>query len=372
MKQKFFIFFLAIFLAFSAPQVFASEVTESHGNIRSLGMGGIWMSYVNDQDALFVNPAALSQVKGLNWQVLNVEVGTNGYETYQQLNGIDLSTPSSYNQLFGKPIWIRAEAKTALALPNFALGAYTETNTNMVLHNPGFPQFQTHFISDNGMALGGAFALAPFTSMGIAVKQISRWGGDQDIDLGVIAGGHLDQVGDQFKNKGRGYGVDVALKSELPILLNPSVSLVWQDVGSTAFQKTDGLEAPPRIHDNLSLGASTSLVLPGLDLVAGLEYRHITENDYQLGQKIHLGAEVSLPLIDLRGGISQGYAAYGVGINFFFLKFDIAKYTEEMGAYPGQTPQERYQVGLSIDLGFDADFKLTGSDGKRRKLKQRR
>ena len=160
--------------------------------------------------------------------------------------------------------------------------------------------------------------------------------------------------------------------AEMPGPIGPRFSVVWQDVGSTAFSKTAGTDAPPRIRDNLSVGVSTSLDLPGLDLVAGLEYKHATESEYQFGQKVHLGTEISLPLIDIRGGISQGYASYGLGFNLFFVRFDVAQYTEEMGAYPGQTPQERLQAGLSIELGFDADFKLTSKDGKRRKLKQRR
>ncbi|MBC7369973.1 MAG: hypothetical protein H7326_00305, partial [Bdellovibrionaceae bacterium] len=195
---------------------------------------------------------------------------------------------------------------------------------------------------------------------------------DKDIDLGVLAGGNIGNIGDQFANKGRAYGVDIALQTVLPSPFSPTLSAVWQDVGSTAFSKTDGTDAPPRIRDNLSFGFSSSLDLPGIDLVGALEYRHATESEYQFGQKVHLGAEVSLPIIDLRGGISQGYASYGLGFNFLFLRFDVAQYTEEMGAYAGQSPQQRLQGGISIDLGFDADFNLTDKDGKRRKLKQRR
>lgn len=367
--MKFLISFL--FLSMSL-QVSASEISETHGNVRALGMGGIWMSIVDDQDALFVNPAALSKVQGINWQMLNFEVGTNGYETYQELNGVDLSDPASYSELYGKDIWLRAGGKAALALPNFGIGVYTENNTNMVLHNPGFPKFQTHFISDYALVMGGSFPIGPRSYMGIAAKQITRWGGDQDIDLGVIAGGQMNQIADQFQDKGRAYGLDVAMMTTLPAPLNPTLSLVWQDVGSTAFQQTAGSTAPPRIHDNLSVGVSTSMDLPGFDWVAGLEYRHITESEYQLGQKLHLGTEISLPMIDIRGGINQGYAAYGLGVNLFFVRFDVAQYTEEMGAYPGQTPQSRIQLGLSIDLAFDADFKIMTKDGKRRKLKQRR
>lgn len=363
---------ILIFFILVPFRAFAGEVIETHGDVRSHGMGGIWMSVVNNRDAIFVNPAALSKIGGIDWQVVNTEIGLNGIQTYNDLGDVDAADPTTYTPLFGKQIWLRAGGRTAFALPYFGLGLYNETSTSLELHNPAFPQFQTHFISDNGIVLGGAFPIGPRIYGGLALKQIARWGGDQDLDLGVIAGGDLGNIADQFQNKGRAYGVDLALMAEMPGPIGPRFSAVWQDVGSTAFTKTAGSDSPPRIHDNLSVGMSTALDLPGLDLVAGLEYKHITESEYQFGQKLHFGTEISLPVVDIRGGISQGYASYGLGFNLFFVRFDVAQYTEEMGAYPGQTPQERLQAGISIELSFDADFKLTTKEGKRRKLKQRR
>jgi hypothetical protein len=61
-----------------------------------------------------------------------------------------------------------------------------------------------------------------------------------------------------------------------------------------------------------------------------------------------------------------------VGLNFLIFHIDAVSYTEELGVYPGQTAENRVMVGLSIDLGFDADFKFTDNNGKKRKVKQRR
>jgi len=364
--------FVSIFLILISTMANAGEIIETHHNVRANGMGGVYMSIVNDSNAIFVNPAALGRTSGMNLQVMNVEAGINGKDIYDEFRGIDTSDPNSFNQFFGKDVWIRAGGKAAFSLPYLGVGVYSDTQTHLVLHNPAFPQFDTTFLSDYGLIVSGAFPVGPMSYGGVSLKRISRWGGQQDIDLGVIASGNLSDVADQFKNKGNGYGVDLAAMTTLPMPFSPTFSLVWQDVGSTAFTKSDGLDAPPRIHDNLSLGMSTSLDLPGLDWVAGFEYRHITESEYPLGQKLHFGTEFSLPFIDIRGGINQGYATYGAGINLFFIKLDAAMYTEETGAYPGQTPQNRVEIGLSLDLAFDADFKLMSADGKKRKLKQRR
>lgn len=364
------IFLILLILVFAKAQ--AGEVVETHRNVRSAAMGGVYMSIVNDADAIFVNPAALARVNGLNWQVMNVEFGVNGIDMYNDFRNIDTSDPNSFNQFFGKDLWFRLGAKTAVAMPYFAMGLYTDTQTHFELHNPAFPQFDTKFISDYGVLMGGAIPIGPGTAAGFTLKRITRWGGQKDIDLGIIATGNPSDITSQFQNKGNGYGVDLALQTVIPAPFSPTLSLVWQDVGSTAFTMTNGTDAPPRIRDNLSVGFSTLVDLPGLDWTTGLEYRHATESEYQFGQKVHLGTEVSLPLIDLRAGLNQGYVSYGAAVDFFFLRFDVASYTEEMGAYPGQSPQNRVEFGLSVDLSFDANFSFSGADGKRRKLKQRR
>lgn len=350
----------------------ASEVTETFGNVRSLGMGGINMSIVRDSTAVFYNPAALSRIPGFNWHVMNVEAGANGVDLYNEFKDLDTKNPASYNKLYGKHIWLRGGGKTSVGIPNFAVGAFSDSHAQLELHNPAFPQFATEFNSDYGMTVGAAVPLLPGVYGGMALKKISRWGGSKDIDLGTIASGKVDAIADQFQDKGNGYGVDLAAMTTLPMPFSPSFSVVWQDVGSTAFNMSAGTQAPPRIHDNLSVGVSTLMDLPGLDWTSGFEYRHITESQYPLAEKLHLGTEISLPLIDLRAGFSQGYSSYGLGFSFLFLTFDVASYTEERGAYAGQTPENRIQAGLSIDLSFDADFSLTDSSGKKRKLKQRR
>ncbi|MNS96079.1 hypothetical protein D3C72_1303620 [compost metagenome] len=242
------------------------------------------------------------------------------------------------------------------------------------MHNPGFPEFDTYFRNDAAYIIGGAFTLGPKTYGGVSVKRMERWGGEsQDLGLTTIANADdFRAIGDNFENKGQGYGLDVAVMSELEGPLSPTLAVVWQDVGSTAFTKTAGADAPPRINQNLSFGAGMGIDLPGLDWVVGIEGRHLLEPDIQIGKKLHIGTELSLPLIDVRAGYSQGYMSYGAGLNLFILRVDAASYTEELGVYPGQTAEARYMVSVSIDLGFDANFKFTDNNGKKRRLKQRR
>lgn len=366
---------LFLLLLLGPVSVQAQELFELGRTIRSLGMGGMYIPIVTGTDAVFYNPAALGRNNGLNVQLLNLEAGVNGQEALDLINaGSAITSPTSYNQFFGKKIWFEAEGRAGISLPHFGLGFLSETHISLELHNPGFPQFQTYFLNDNVLALGGALTIGPNAYLGMTLKRVQRWGGETiDLGLTTIANANtLSNIGDSFQNKGTGYGVDLALMKEFDGPFNPNLAVVWQDVGVTSFVKTSGAAAPPSINQNVSFGAGGGVDLPGLDWTFGLEARHLLEPEVQLGKKIHFGTEISLPIIDLRAGLGQGYMSYGLGANFLIFRLDAASYTEEMGVYPGQTGQNRILVGLSIDLSFDANFHFVDNNGKKRKLKQRR
>jgi hypothetical protein len=356
---------------------YAQSLSEFARNARALGMGGVYIPFVNGADAVFYNPAALGKVQGLDIKAAEVGVSLNSLskEDLDELQNFDANDPSTYNGLYGKRVWLQATGKTAIAVGNFAIGYLNDNEVSLELHNPTYPQFETYFRQDIGYYLGYAFNIAPGTYMGVAAKRVDRWGGTmQELTLTDVSNASsMSDIGDRFDDKGQAYGIDMAIATTVDLpLLKPTLALVWQDIGNTAFKKTAGDDAPPHITQNLSAGAGVTLDLPGLDLAAGAELRHLLEPDIEAGKKIHLGAEVSLPVIDLRAGYSQGYLSYGVGINLFILHIDAVSYTEELGAYPGQTADNRYMISVGVDLSFDADFKFTDNQGKRRKLKQRR
>lgn len=353
----------------------AQELPDLNRNLRSLGMGGVQVSTVAPADAVFYNPAALGRVEGLNFQLLNAGVGVNGLDVYDKIKDAgDLTDINNFNNLVGTRVWLDGVGKTSFTMPNFGVGYYTDYQQILELHDPAFPKFKTFFQNDTSTVVGGAFSLGPSSYLGMSFKRVTRWGGDTlDIDASTVTNVEdMIALKDRFENKGQGYGIDLAVMTELDGPFKPNLSLVWRDIGDTAFTKTSGTEAPPHIKQNLVFGAGMGLDLPGLDWAFGFEARHLLESDVQLGKKLHLGTEISLPFIDLRGGINQGYFTYGVGFNFLVFRFDAVSYTEEIGTYPGQTADNRIMVGVGIDLSFDADFKFTDNNGKKRKLKQRR
>lgn len=365
---------LALFLLMLlSREVLARELFEYNISLRARGMGGAYTAYPEETDAIFVNAASLAYVREISWEVFNVGAGINGLEAYNAFKDVSsFDSIDDYNVLYGKKLWVSGHGHSSLVIPYFGIGYFNHYSLTAALNSPPFPDFSVSYFNDSGFQLGFALPLNPLMSVGLGIKQIRRWGGEESIGITTLAGGGVSNLVDEFQNIGTGYGLDPAILVKLPGPLSPSLAVVWKDFGSTAFNQEAGTDSPPRIKENLIYAAGAQIDLPGLDLRTGAEIRHANEHDVPIGKKFHMGAELSIPFVELRAGLSQGYQSLGLGINLFFLKLDAAMYTVEMGEYPGQTPDTRLEGSLSFNMAVDADFNFTGKDGRRRKLKQRR
>ena len=362
-----------LFLVFLFVQANATELFQLGENTRSYGMGGVRVTDEKEAAAFLWNPANLSYMKGMNLEVVDFSFDVNGKEAYDNFKGVDFSKGiSSYSSLYGKQLRSDAEGYSAFTLPYFGVAVYDKGYLDMMLHDPAFPSLDVTYQNDYAFAMGGSVSLWPYASFGMTAKRINRLGGPQKIGFSTLNSGlSQDALIGQFTNEGIGYGLDSGFIQKVPGPLDLTFGAAWQDMGSTAFTKTHGNDAPERIKDNLTLSATFQQDLLLLGFAGGIEYRHITDED-TLGKKLNMGLEVSLLNMDIRGGLYQGYPTYGAGIDLWLLQLDAAIYTVEEGAYPGQTPSQRYQVGFSMNFGFDPDFNLTDAGGKRRRMKQRR
>lgn len=357
----------------------ASEMRQPFQSVHSLGMGGVYTYSDSDASVIFRNPAGLAKISGMHISLFEIDFGLNNCSGVSGCSNADLfgnfnyTGISSISPYFGKTIWIGIDGIAAIALPNFGFGVFEQGYLGFRVENPAFPSLPISYTNDYGFNFGFSFPIGPDLSLGLGGKRVVRKGGV--LTLGPTL---LSQASDtttllnNLNQNGYGYGLDGGILFKPKIPLNPTLAISWQDMGSTAFIPTGSSTAPERIKDNLTLSTTIGAEIPGLGFSGGIEYRHITDNDEQLGKKIHVGAEVSLLMFDLRAGFYQGYTTYGVGLDLFFMQLDAATYTVERGAYPGQTPDQRIELALSMDLGFDPNLALTDAGGKRRKLKQRR
>lgn len=345
--------------------------------IWSLGMGGVYTVFPREFDIPTANAAYLKRIDTMGIELFTLGIGGPGLSKIQEFQSLPpANTFADLNDYYGKPIWTGFDGRASFIMPNFGVSLYNNFSLYSYLNNPLMPEWYIEFLNDYGGTVAFAVPAGPDQSIGFAIKRINRWGGANTIGFSLIdqylQTQDTDVILDQFQDKGVGYGMDVSYLYRPEKSAGPIFTLVWKDVGYTTFQKTSGTTPPPSIHDNMIMGLGYEFDGPGIDLKAGLEYTHMTTKNVQLGKKLHFGTELSLPLVDLRAGVNQGYTTYGIGFDLWVMRFELASYTEELGVYPGQTPDSRIQIGLTMDLSVDADFGFSTRDGKKRKLKQRR
>lgn len=121
---------------------------------------------------------------------------------------------------------------------------------------------------------------------------------------------------------------------------------------------TDEYVTPPSLKLGLAfnpmLGGFNDILNPTVSLDYNLLFvddATIQEYAYQgsFWKNLSLGAEVELfRFIALRGGLNQGYATLGLGLDLFIVEIDAAVYSRELGEDVG----ERQQMGAVIEFAI--------------------
>lgn len=372
----------ALILTFTSWSAQAEELSETWFSVRALGMGNAYTAVVDDADSLFYNPAGLAKISGFNWTVFDIHAGFNGPETIANLGGLtggDGDLADKLAPLYGKPVWVGGGAKSALSIPGFAMAAFTSTNAGVLLRNPAYPTMNLNYFFDYGFAAGVGFEVVPsILKIGIVGRRVNRTGTTLPVGPAVLATNETSSLEAELRRRGTGYGADLGMTLTLPGPVKPSLSFVWKNAGSMQFKHEEGIGAPPSIEPEMIIGGALEISAPLITITPSFDYKYMDRPTIQSGRKIHLGVEISLPLIDIRAGFHQGYYTAGVGLDFGILRLDAATYGVELGEYPGQEEDRRYVAQLTFELGFDPKkFGIGGGGGKagsgeRRRLKQRR
>ena len=236
------------------------------------------------------------------------------------------------------------------------------------VNNPAATSLDVNIINDQGIALGTGFS-AGIMSFGTVLRRIVRTGSRRTYGAATIANivsgsGSPDDIFEAFDNEGLGYGLDVGVNFGFDTLVAPMLSFVIKDLGNTSFRtSSNSIEAPPTQEQEMILGASMVVDVPGVTVSPAIDIKHLDNSDVQFGKKVHFGVELGVPLLDIRAGYHQGYLSYGAGLNLGFMRIDAASWGVELGEYPGQFEDRRYMIQATMRFGFDVGIGGTGGSG---------
>jgi len=355
----FWILVVLMFLLVSVPGLLAKEYPTLHRGVRPLGMGGAFTAVADDENALFYNPAGLSDISTLQVGILNplVEVSKGTIDMINDAQDADFDDTSEATDFLRDYVGEHQHLRASL-VPHvgFNLAGYgvmvaglVQTTVDLNVRNPVWPEAHIDTVTDKGLLAGVGLNL-PFAGFraGAAIKLISRESLEEIYTATDIASDDFQDEFDDDVKSGSGFGIDLGAIYKLPFLevIDLDVGLAIQNVPEMDM----GDAKPLKTHANLGMSAKKAFA--GFDLVAALDYMDLSnshDEDEDMAKRIHMGAEIQLPIIlSVRAGLNQGYYTAGATIDFKTVRFDVATYGEEVGAHAGQREDRRYIAQMTI------------------------
>jgi hypothetical protein len=375
---------LSFILLLTSMKVFSQEVSYIGRSPRAQLMGDAFTAVADDEYTMFYNPAALGRTKGITFTPINPSFGaTNFLGDTDRFKNFPKSDPSAIaDRILNYPVSFQASAFPGFKLGNFGFNLFATSKTNMVLRNAIHPSLDADYRYDRGFIAGYAYNIGTGAtskklgktsivrvtpgsrvSFGVAVKHINREGMTGQYDLfgttllNTINSG-ATSITDLKKalgySKGKAWGVDLGTEYAYSTgtgVFTAGFSIL--DVGSTRFTKTEGTGDVPIQDMTINSGIAYKKSYGLLDYTLAADIRPLNSS-IDISRKFHLGAEVSIPLVSVNAGWSEGYLSYGATVKLFPFKLSAGFYGVELGSKFREQEAKRLIVYLSLfDFSFD-------------------
>ena len=343
--------FLSIFII--ASLACAKSYPSLYRGIRPLGMGGAFTAVADDENALFYNPAGLSNIDKFSIGLINplIEVSEKSIDLINDVQDTDMDDTGETSDLLreyvGEPQHIRVGlfpyVGFNIANAGVMIGGMAQETIDAEIRNPPWPEAHINFVKDIGL-FGGAGLKLPFQGVriGATVKMIDRESLEEMYTAADIADDDFEDMLEDDLNSGSGFSADIGAIYTLPFK-----SIVKTDIGLTIQNIPEmdmGKAADVKTQANLGVAVQKSFAK--FTLIGALDYKDISHNigeDDDHYKRIHMGTELQFPVVfAIRAGLNQGYYSAGASIDLWFFKLDVATYGEEVGAHAGQKEDRRY------------------------------
>lgn len=347
-----------LFLIISVSESWAQEIRPFYRGVRSQGMGGAGIGVVNDESALFVNPAGLGKIRGWMFVVANPEVEANYTGQSALITGNKYTAVMDPQQMLAvaranpnELLHFRGQILPAFVTANFGIGGYS-ANTMDAKYNSTTNLFEYFYRNDMGASVGYNFRIWDGRiKIGASGKLINR----VEINKSDIDGSAADLKLSTLAKEGSGFGLDTGIILSGPWKYLPSLAVVAHDLGNTKFTGNGytypSAEKPDQQYQ--SIDASLSFFpIHGKRTRSSItaEYRDVQNVESKdIFRRIHAGYEFNYADIAyLRAGMNQRYWTAGFELSIGFVQFQAASYGEEIGTPTAPKEDRRYTFEMAL------------------------
>ncbi|MEE2991734.1 MAG: hypothetical protein VX603_01000 [Gemmatimonadota bacterium] len=322
-------------------------------DIRALGMGGAYLAAGRNGSAFLYNPALLVQSHADVGIPFSFGTDQNAIDLFKFINDnkdslskfADL-TSAGQQKLYdgitpfdGEKTRLRISPMFNIVMRNFGISAYGLVRAGVGIDKGIFePRIQADGRSDIVVTIGAANYITPKLAIGGNAKIVNSRFTSFDVRV-TKAGDTFKTVQDSLRKSNSGYAADVGALYRL----TPKTSLgfVIQNIYGKVGNETFPVNVKAGIawrSNRLTLAADLTDIL--------------NKDGVALFNRVFMGGELSLPLIQIRSGFYQGYLSFGAGLNLKLIKLDYAFYKQEFSRRPGLDGRGQHEVQVKIGWGW--------------------
>lgn len=324
-----------------------SEVNTIARSPRGLLMGDAYTAVVDDEYALFYNPAALGRHSGFTFNPVNPLV-----TIINPLNNLDIvenfpnTTQGMANALVGIPFKTSAGFTPGFRMGRFGFSAFYNTDVTFNLMDQTQPVLDLSYKEDKGFAVGYAMVMGNRLesktsagnqlSLGFGLKHIDRSGLKGmfpllGTDLSSATGSDIEAIAESLgKNRATGWGFDLGVEHISSTGNSRFInSFVMKDIFNVRFDHERPGSEVPQQDMAVNFGTAFQQNYEFFSATFSVDIRNLLE-DQELLRRLHFGAEIALPGLSVLGGWRTGYFSYGVMFHAMIFQVYVGLYAEEL------------------------------------------
>ncbi len=352
---------LALLSGLTAQDALAeAELRELYRGARMQAMGNAGVAIVDDENALYMNPAGIGGLQKFGVQYFAVDVDVSNDVVVDALSGGGSAfsgglSDETISAFMGKDTYARVQITPTILMNNFAVGIIMDGQAAVYAKNPALPYVTIGYQNTNGVQAAYGISLLKRRRskhdlrVGVGAKLLWRRGGYRRMGPLQLTSFSANTLGDVAADWGMGYGADIGFQyvNTINQQLNVNWGLAWTDIGDTRF----GTSQADPIRNNLSMGIGGTYQTGKAKFTLAYDYKHmLNETDWR--KRNHLGLEVALPVLSIYGGLNQAYLTYGVAFDAWLFRITALSYGEEVGTYLSQDSSRRWMLKIAMKVGF--------------------
>lgn len=345
----------AIFLFCRGAQ--SLSTFDNFRDIRWLGRGNTGVAVINDGTAAFYNPGGIGAIEDYSFTLANPSGAGNqnfvsSIRELATLTSGGGSITDKFEPFLGKPLGLQASTFPNIAVPGFVAGFWDYFDTQLEYRNPVNPQLQIQSRNDYGLVFGGGKSINNKLFVGASLRYVRRKVMDTTVSGSTLLTASPSYLTSLFGN-GEGWGLNLGAQLRQPMGKNRvfSLGLAVEDIGRTRFINRQGGLSPEVQDQKVNIGSAYSFKGSLFDAMVLFDIKRISDPDISYTKRIHMGVELSILRMDLRGGFFHGYWTAGASIRLLpIMDIDFATYAEELDTAAGMRQNRMWLIGINMGL----------------------